>query len=45
MDNFCPNCGNKKPEEPPAVWNCPNCGQKGIDGKFCPNCGQKRTDG
>lgn len=39
--NFCPNCGNKKPELN-ANWICPNCGTKDIASKFCPNCGTKR---
>ena len=36
--NFCPNCGNKKPE---AGWNC-TCGQSNITSNFCPNCGAKK---
>ena len=39
--NFCPNCGNKKPE-PQTGWNCVACGQQNINSNFCPNCGAKR---
>ena len=40
--NFCPNCGNKKPEpKPDDTWDC-TCGMKGISFNFCPNCGRKR---
>ena len=38
--NFCPNCGNKKPE-PQTGWNCA-CGQQNITSNFCPNCGAKK---
>ena len=43
--NFCPNCGNKKPEPKPAEdsWDC-ECGNKGITFNFCPNCGKKRPE-
>ena len=42
--NFCPNCGNKKPEPKPAdTWDC-DCGTKGITFNFCPNCGKKRPE-
>ena len=42
--NFCPNCGNKKPEPKPAdTWDC-ECGTKGISFNFCPNCGKKRPE-
>lgn len=42
--NFCPNCGNKKPEPKPAdTWDC-ECGNKGITFNFCPNCGKKRPE-
>ena len=36
---FCPECGNKKPDE---AWTCPSCGLENIKSKFCPNCGEKR---
>lgn len=36
--NFCPNCGNKKPQE--DAWRC-QCGQENK-GNFCSNCGNKR---
>ena len=37
--NFCPNCGNKKPEPKPASdsWKC-SCGAT-VNGKFCTECG------
>ena len=42
--NFCPNCGNKKPEAAAPKF-CPNRGQSFPDPanppKFCPNCGNK----
>ena len=42
--NFCPNCGNKKPEATGLKF-CPNCGNAFPDPanppKFCPNCGNK----
>lgn len=38
-DNFCPNCGNKKPA-PVAGWKCA-CGAEN-NGNFCSNCGAKR---
>lgn len=38
--NFCPNCGNKKPE-PQTGWSC-SCGQQNITSNFCPNCGAKK---
>ena len=42
--NFCPNCGNKKPEPKTAdTWDC-DCGTKGITFNFCPNCGKKRPE-
>jgi membrane protease subunit (stomatin/prohibitin family) len=41
QSNFCPNCGNKKPE-PQTGWNCVVCGQQNINSNFCPNCGAKR---
>lgn len=37
--NFCPNCGNKKPEEVQG-WKC-TCGNVN-QGNFCMNCGSKR---
>lgn len=40
--NFCPNCGNKKPE-PQTGWNC-TCGQQNISSNFCPNCGAKKPE-
>lgn len=40
--NFCPNCGNKKPE-PQTGWNC-TCGQQNITSNFCPNCGTKKPE-
>ena len=40
--NFCPNCGNKKPE-PKVGWDC-SCGQKDIKTNFCPNCGNKKPE-
>ena len=40
--NFCPNCGNKKPE-PLKGWNC-SCGQSNIKTNFCPNCGNKKPE-
>lgn len=40
--NFCPNCGNKKPEEK-VGWNC-SCGQTNITSNFCPNCGSKKPE-
>ncbi|MBR6513193.1 MAG: SPFH domain-containing protein [Clostridia bacterium] len=40
--NFCPNCGNKKPE-PKAGWDCA-CGCKGITSNFCPDCGSKKPE-
>ena len=43
--NFCPNCGNKKPELKAAdTWDCPNCGNKGITAKFCGECGAKKPE-
>ena len=41
QSNFCPNCGNKKPEMQ-AGWNCTACGQQNITSNFCPNCGAKK---
>lgn len=39
--NFCPECGNKKPDEVDG-WTC-SC--KTINkGKFCQNCGNKKPD-
>lgn len=38
---FCPNCGEKKPEE---GWKCPKCGTMNK-GKFCEECGEKRPTG
>ena len=39
---FCPNCGQKKPEQNKTKF-CEECGYKLSDGeiafKFCPNCG------
>lgn len=42
--NFCPACGNKKPEIQRAAF-CSNCGYKlsGSTAKFCPNCGSPLT--
>ena len=40
--NFCPECGNIKPEEKSA-WNCA-CGMKNITSNFCPECGAKRPE-
>jgi len=40
--NFCPNCGNVKPQKSVDTWDC-TCGQKGILGNFCPNCGAKKS--
>ena len=42
--NFCPNCGNKKPEPKPAQggWKCA-CGTD-VSGNFCPNCGSKKPE-
>ena len=40
--NFCPNCGNKKPEQK-VGWNC-SCGQTNITTNFCPNCGSKKLE-
>ena len=40
---FCPDCGEKHPEEP-AAWNCPGCGAVGLTSKFCPSCGHKGGD-
>ena len=39
--NFCPECGNKKPE--PTGWTC-SCGTVN-EGKFCYNCGSKKPAG
>ena len=39
---FCPNCGNRKPEEKKG-WDCA-CGQKNIVTNFCPNCGSKKPE-
>ena len=41
--NFCPNCGNKKPEEK-TPWNCPVCGATNISTNFCPDCGNKKPE-
>lgn len=39
--NFCTECGTKKPEEP-EERKCPECGRKvDDDAKFCPECGNK----
>ena len=40
--NFCPNCGEKKPQPQPAAgaWKC-KCGAMAA-GKFCPECGSQR---
>ncbi|MBQ7500573.1 MAG: SPFH domain-containing protein [Clostridia bacterium] len=38
--NFCPNCGEKKPED---GWKC-SCGHVNK-GNFCQNCGAKRPEG
>lgn len=42
--NFCPNCGNKKPEPKPATgsWKC-SCGAS-VSGNFCPECGAKKPE-
>ena len=40
--NFCPNCGNKKPEVKTG-WDCA-CGEKNIKSNFCPNCGSKKPE-
>ena len=37
-DNFCSNCGTKKPD---IHWDC-DCGAKQNQGQFCSHCGQKR---
>ena len=42
--NFCPNCGNKKPEPKMAGWRCPDCGTTDITSNFCPNCGKKKPE-
>lgn len=39
--NFCPNCGQPKPQSPSVGWDC-TCGQRNIIGNFCPHCGQKK---
>jgi membrane protease subunit (stomatin/prohibitin family) len=39
--NFCPDCGNKKPEE--KKWTC-SCGNVTED-LFCSQCGSKKPDG
>ena len=41
--NFCPECGQKKPE-PKSVegWKC-SCGAT-VTGNFCPECGQKKPE-
>ncbi|MBQ7060602.1 MAG: SPFH domain-containing protein [Clostridia bacterium] len=39
--NFCPQCGNKKPE-PAGTWTCA-CGSVNT-GNFCPNCGSKKPE-
>lgn len=41
--NFCPNCGNKKPE-PELGWTCSVCGMESITSNFCPNCGNKKPE-
>lgn len=41
--NFCPKCGNKKPDVRRAAF-CSNCGHKleeGSTARFCPNCGSQ----
>lgn len=40
--NFCPDCGEKKPETP-TLWDC-LCGRKDISSRFCPDCGRKREE-
>lgn len=41
--NFCPECGNKKPEPQPANgWKC-SCGATAT-GKFCPECGSPKPE-
>lgn len=41
--NFCPKCGNKKPEPVAAdSWKC-SCGAN-ASGKFCPECGSKKPE-
>ncbi len=43
--NFCPNCGNKKPEPQAANgWQCTQCGSTN-QGKFCMNCGAPKPAG
>ncbi len=40
--NFCPQCGQKKPQPRAAgAWNCPGCGTA-VTGNFCPQCGSKK---
>ena len=42
--NFCPECGEKKPQ--PVVagsWKCGKCGTVNT-GKFCSNCGEKMPE-
>jgi len=43
--NFCPQCGNKKPEPQAAAgWQCGKCGTVN-QGKFCMNCGAPKPAG
>ena len=39
--NFCPTCGEKKPQ--PQGWVCPKCGAS-CTGNFCPTCGEKKPE-
>lgn len=40
--NFCPQCGQKRPEPPVSTrWFCPQCGKEN-EGNFCSQCGTKR---
>jgi len=43
-ENFCCNCGTKKPSAQPVIKFCPQCGYKVPEGtvtKFCPQCGKQ----
>ena len=40
--NFCPQCGEKKPESTNTQsWKCAKCGAE-ASGKFCPECGSPK---